>query len=346
MTASISLAEFDPRPTLVTESHEVHRARFAAIDAHNHLGRWLSPERTWMAPDVERLIDVMDACNIASVVNLDGMWGDELEANLNRYDRVFPDRFRTFAQCDWQLLSESGFGPRLARQLQDSVSRGARGLKVWKTLGLRFRDPHDKLLPIDDLRLDDLWSAAGHLGVPVLIHIADPVAFFQPLDAQNERWEELHGHPDWHFPSPDFPHFDTLIAQFEHIIARHPGTTFIGAHVGCYAENLGWVGRMLDTYANFNVDISARLAELGRQPYSTKRLLERYHERVLFGSDSFPPSTGGYAPYFRFLETADENFNYSSESIGSQGRWRIHGVALSDGPLQDIYANNARRLIR
>ena len=133
--------------------------------------------------------------------------------------------------------------------------------------------------------------------------------------------------------------------QFERLIARHPRTTFVGAHVGCYAENLGWVGRMMDTYPNFNVDISARLAELGRQPYSSKRLFERHPDRIVFGLDSFPPTEDAYAPYFRFLEMADEYFPYSSRGVGIQGRWNVYGIELPDEVLRQIYHDTAARLI-
>src|SRR5919201_642318 len=322
--SDLRLAEFAPRPTLVVEQHEVRRARFPAIDAHNHLGRWLSRDGDWIARDVREVLRVLDACNIAAIVNLDGLWGDELEANLDRYDRAYPDRFITFARVDWDLVTQPDFGPRMARQLEDSVRRGARGLKVWKTLGLRYRDAQGRLIPIDDERLFDLWEATAQQRVPVLIHIADPVAFFQPLDRFNERWEELRRHPDWHFYGPEFPSFEALIEQFERLIARHPRTTFIGAHVGCYAENLTWVGH---------------------QPSSSKRLFERHPDRIVFGLDSFPPTEDAYAPYFRFLETADEYFPYSSHGIGIQGRWNIYGIDLPDEVLRQVYHDTAARLI-
>jgi predicted TIM-barrel fold metal-dependent hydrolase len=342
---NLPLSQFVPRPTLVTPAHQVARARVSAIDVHNHLGRWLTKDGQWSVRDVPALLGVMDYCHLSAIVNLDGMWGDELEANLDRYDRAHPGRFFTFAHCDWNLVTEADFGPRMARQLADSVRRGARGLKVWKTLGLHYRDGAGKLIPIDDPRLFDLWEAAGEAAVPVLIHIADPVAFFQPLDHTNERWEELHAHPDWHFPSPAFPAFETLIEQFEHLIAEHPRTTFIGAHVGCYAENLSWVGRMLDTYANFHVDISARLAELGRQPYAARRFFTRYAGRIAFGLDSYPPTAQAYAPYFRFLETADEYFPYSPTEPGRQGRWRIYGIDLPDEVLRQVYHDTAAHVL-
>ena len=339
----LPLSQYHPRSMLVVEEHEVPRARFPAVDAHNHLGRWLSPDRSWHAPDVGRILEVMEPCNLQTVVNLDGMWGEELEENLDRYDRPHPGRFVTFAQADWTLLAGPDFGARMARQLEDSVRRGARGLKVWKDLGLRLRDPVGALIPVDDERLADLWEAAGELGVPVLIHVADPVAFFLPLDPSNERWEELRRHPDWHFHGPEFPPFEAVIDQFEGLIASHPRTTFIGAHVGCYAENLGWVSRMLDTYPNFHVDIAARLSELGRQPYTARGFFQRHPGRSLFGLD-LRPRPDCYLPYFRFLETEDEYFDYAPSETPPQGRWKIYGIALPDAILKKVYHNNAARI--
>ena len=155
--ADVRLSDFKPRSRLVVEEHPVTRAKFRAIDAHNHLGRWLTPDHDWTVRDVAELFRVLDACNISAIVNLDGMWGDELEQNLDRYDRAAPGRVFTFAQSDWSLVTQPDFGARMARQLEDSVRRGARGLKVWKTLGLRYRDAQDRLIPIDDERLSDLW---------------------------------------------------------------------------------------------------------------------------------------------------------------------------------------------
>ena len=296
----LPLADYAPRTSLVLEEHDVPRARFRAIDAHNHLGRWLSQDHDWVCHDVGTLLRTLDDCNIEAVVNLDGMWGEELEANLERYDRAYPGRFFTFAQCDWRLARQRDFGARLARQLRDSARRGARGLKVWKSLGLHHRDAQGRLIAIDDPRLAELWEAAADENLPVLIHIADPVAFFQPANRFNERWEELRANPKWLVHGRRYPSFAELIEQFEHLIAAHPRTTFIGAHVGCYAENLAWVERMLLNYPNLHVDISGRANELGRQPRATRRLFEQYPDRILFGLDSFPPAQSMYAAYFRF----------------------------------------------
>jgi predicted TIM-barrel fold metal-dependent hydrolase len=231
-----------------------------------------------------------------------------------------------------------------AGRLRIQASWGAEGLKVWKGFGLHVRDPQGQLASVDDPRLDPIWETAAELGLPVVIHVADPVAFFQPLDAHNERWEELQAQPDWHFPSPPFPPFHTIVEALARLVERHPQTTFVGAHVGCYAENLAWVGRVLERCANFYVDISARIAELGRQPYTARRFFLRYAGRILFGTD-VGADLAAYRTYYRFLETADEYFAYDAEEVPGQGRWRIYGLYLPDEVLERVYFRNAERVM-
>jgi len=338
----LPLREYRPRSRLRLPEHRVPRARFPAVDAHNHLGRWLTSG--WAAPDVGALLSVMDACNVEAVVNLDGRGGDELEANLDRYDRAHPGRFATLCHLDWGEAASPGFGERLVGSLERSAAAGAKGLKVWKDLGLHVRDDRGERLLPDDEGLSDVWDAAGELGLPVLIHTADPVAFFDPVDRFNERLEELLAHPDWSFADPGFPRFERLIDSLEAVVASHPRTAFVGAHVGCYAEDLAWVGRMLHAYPNFHVDIAARVAELGRQPRAARELMLANPDRILFGIDDFPPSAEAYAIHFRFLETADEHFPYSPGEVPPQGRWAVSGLDLPEDVLRKVYAENARRL--
>jgi predicted TIM-barrel fold metal-dependent hydrolase len=287
-------------------------------------------------------------------VDLDGGWGDALARELEHWAPL-GNRVAVFAGLDYAMWPERpDFGDVEAARLRAAAAAGASGLKVWKLLGLRARDPAGRLVPVDDARLDPLWATAGELRLPVTIHVADPIAFFEPLDAVNERYEELLEHPDWHFwptrpptrPEVDgFPPFDELIDGLEAAVARHPRTTFIGAHVGCVPEDLARVDRMLAAYPNWHVDIAARIAELGRQPYSARDLIQRWPDRVLFGTD-VPPDAATWAVYARFLETRHESFPYDPDrGPGSQGRWQIHGLGLSDDVLRAVYADNARRLI-
>jgi predicted TIM-barrel fold metal-dependent hydrolase len=342
----LPLSRFRPQPQLVLPDRTPTRPRFPVIDAHLHLGPRFGGG--WSERPVEELLATMDEAGVEAVVDLDGGWGEgTFEGHYARFGCRHPGRFLHFGGVAWDAWQEQGdrFGEWAAGRLRSQVERGARGLKVWKPLGLHVRDQHGRRVPVHDERLDPLWSAAGELGVPVLIHVADPVAFFDALDERNERWEELHRRPEWRFPSPPFPPFRTILEEFAELVRRHRSTLFIGAHVGCYAENLAWVSALLDECPNLYVDISSRIAELGRQPYSSRRFFLRYPERILFGTDS-RATPQVYRLYYRFLETDDEYFDYSVEPTPPQGRWRIYGLHLPDEVLERVYNANARELLR
>lgn len=342
---NLPLHDYRPRARLSVTGHPVARAAHPAVDAHIHLGRWLTDDGGWMVPDVGALLSMMDSLNIRAMVNLDGRYGTELAENLARYDNRYPHRFATFCHLDWRELDRPGFGERLADGLRVAAESGAAGLKVWKDFGLHLRDHDGKLLAVDDERLAPVWTTAGELGMPVFVHTADPVAFFDPVDERNERLEQLLDRPDWSFAAPAFPEFHQLIAGLENLVTAHRNTTFVGLHVGCYPENLAWVTRMLDIYPNFHVDIAARVAELGRQPRATRELIMRHPDRVLFGTDEIPPNPEVYRIYFRFLETADEHFPHSVDDPPPMGRWAISGVELPAGVLRAVYADNVLRLV-
>jgi predicted TIM-barrel fold metal-dependent hydrolase len=348
------LREYRPRRMLRTTEQPDPPVRFPTIDAHNHLGDAFGGG--WANRDATELAAALDAAGLDGLVDLDGGWGDGLVREIERWQVPLPGRVAVFAGLDYEMWSDAkSFGEVEAGRLRDGVAAGARGLKVWKTLGLHARDARGRLIAVDDERLDPVWATAGELGVPVTIHIADPIAFFEPLDAMNERWEELHERPDWHVwptrPSgagPDvegYPPFDELIDGLEAIVVRHSATVFIGAHVGCAAEDLARVAAIFERCPNFRVDIAARLAELGRQPYAARAFMVRWADRVLFGTDS-APDRRFLAIHRRFLETRDESFDYDVEGPPSQGRWQIHGLGLPDDVLRKIYADNARGLIR
>jgi predicted TIM-barrel fold metal-dependent hydrolase len=179
----------------------------------------------------------------------------------------------------------------------------------------------------------------------VLIHTADPAAFFRPVDERNERLEELLAHPEWSFCRPGMPTHAELLASFEALVAAHPGTTFVGAHVAASADDLGWVSRALDAHPNLHVDIAARVHDLGRQPRAARALFLRHPERILFGSDAIPPSGESLTAYFRFLESADECYPYTDEAPPPAGRWTISALELPDHVLKAVYSENARRIL-
>ena len=353
MSRDLRLADYAPRSVLRRPQTLVDRPAFPVVDAHAHLGP--TPfGGGWFDRPVGELLDVLDSVGVEAIVDLDGGWDAHLRAEVDHYAAA-GDRVLVFAGLDYDgFARDDDFGRREAARLRGAAAAGVRGLKVWKRLGLRARDSRGRLVAVDDPRLDPLWSTAGELGLPILIHVGDPIAFFLPLDRHNERYEELVAHPDWHFwpprqpggaqDDPGFPSFDEVMVAFRRVVERHPATTFIGAHVGCAAEDLDWVSAMLDACPNYAVDVAARLGELGRQPYTARDFVIRHQDRIVFGTDG-DPDPGEYRRWYRFLETRDESFDYGPDDIPAQGRWQIHGIGLPDEVLRKVYGENARRLL-
>lgn len=339
------LTDYKPRTALVVPSTHVAAPRFPVIDAHNHLAEPFGGG--WDHRPLNELLALLDEAGVQVYVDLDGGWGEQvLHQHLDYFKAAAPERFCIFGGVDWSQWPEHGdrFGEWAAARLVEQARRGAQGLKIWKPFGLTVRDQRGALAAVDDPRLDPLWAAAGELGLPVMVHVADPVTFFWPVDQYNERWEQLCNHPEWQFPSPPFPAFETVLNGLANLVARHPATTFIGAHVGCYVENLAWVSDLLDRCPNFYVDISARINELGRQPYSARRFFIKYADRILFGTD-LGPNLDVYRIHYRFLETDDEYFNADIGDVPLQGRWFIYGLYLPEDVLEKVYYRNAQRIL-
>lgn len=332
------LKDFQPEPTLHRAAHEIERAKFPVIDVHTHTN---DAAGIGDRVDPKEMAARMDGLNIKTIVILTGMWGDKLQAIVDDMVKPYPGRFIVFTQIDWSKINDPDFSELMVRQIDDSVRRGARGLKILKELGLVVRDASGKLITIDDPRLDAVWEECGRLRIPVFIHTADPEAFFHPIDAHNERYEELIEHPDWSFYGRDYPSLQDLMAQRDRMFAKHPHTTFVALHFGSWPENLDFVEQTLQRFPNVMIETGAREGELGRQPNRARAIFMKYSDRIMFGTDE-GAGESMYKNYFRWLETADEYFPYAQ--YPAQGRWMIYGLGLPDQVLEKVYHRNAEKL--
>jgi len=332
------LKPYDPTPALVTKVTRVDRPKFPATDIHAHWPASVEPAA---------LLAAMDDLGVERSVNLSGGFGPQLDQMLSRYHDASPGRLAIFANIDFSRIDAPTFASDHVAMLERGRARGLAGLKIFKNLGLTIRDASGRLVAIDDPRLDPIWAACGRLKLPVLIHSADPAAFFAPVDEHNERWLQLKRHPDWSFHGDRFPSREEVLAQRDRVIARHRGTTFIGAHLGDHGEDLSALEQRLAAHPNFVVDLSAREAELGRQPYTARRVLIRWQDRVLFGTDRYPGRLDQprHRLYYRLLETDDEYFKYYDHPFPPTGEWRVYGLHLPDGVLAKIYQRNADRVL-
>jgi uncharacterized protein len=325
--------KYDPASTLVVPEHKISRSKYPFIDVHNH-------QFSMPTMDLATLTREMDRLNMAVMVNLSGQSGDAIRKSVSNIREHYPKRFIVFANVDFKNVGETGWGEKAAKQLEEDVKNGANGLKIYKNLGFSVKDIDGKRVTVDDSRLDPVWKKAGELGIPVLIHTADPKSFWDPMDENNERWLELATHPGRKRGNDNPVPFEELIAEQHRMFRKHPKTTFIAAHFGWYPNDLARLGKLLDEMPNVVVEFGAVIAELGRQPKMARSFFTKYQDRILFGKDSWVPDE--YATYFRVLETDDEYFPYHKKY---HAFWRMYGLGLPDSILKKIYYKNALRII-
>ena len=331
-----TIVQYHPRSTLVVPVHMVPRARYPVIDIHGHPPALLSD------PVINQVGAAMDSLHLQVMVNANGSTGDRLTGQLAAIKASrYQGRFVIFTTLNLRDVGP-GSGAGIAAQLEADIKAGALGVgEIGKGFGLFNRKADGTRLHLDDPELDPVWETAARLKIPVFIHVGDPSEFFQPIDYQNERWLELSLYPDRRYQDRSrFPSFEELMAERDRLIARHPRTIWVLAHLGWHANDLARLGRMLDSFPNLYSEVGAGLYDLGRQPRTAREFLIKYQDRILFGKDSFQPDE--YPYYWRVFESDDEYFDYYR---GYHAFWKMYGLALPDSVLKKVYYQNALELI-
>jgi predicted TIM-barrel fold metal-dependent hydrolase len=327
-----SILDYRPKSTVVADEHLVPRAKFPVVDIHSH--------EQITAENMAARLKEMDGLNLRVLVNLSGGSGDRLKQNVEVIrNSPHKDRFRLFANVNFNGIGEPGWKEREVAALEQALTAGAIGLKIFKNLGLTARKADGSRLKVDDPDLDPIWQVCAARNVPVLIHVADPAQFFDPIDYNNERWLELALFPNRQYPKDRFPAFEELMTERDQMFARNPKTRFIAAHFGWHGNDLGRAAKLLDRLPNVYYEVGAGLYEFGRQPRGAREFFTRYQDRILFGKDSYQPNE--YPYFFRVFETSDEYFDYYRDYHAS---YKMYGMGLSDAVLRKLYYENALKV--
>ena len=331
-----SIVDYRPRSTLVVPENVVRRAKYPVIDFHGHPGSLVnSPE------GLETLRKALDGVNVGVMVVASNLSGERLQQTLAvvAASPSMKDRVRVLTGIDFRNVGP-GWAEKAVRQLEADVAAGAVGVgEISKGLGLSIRKADGSRLRIDDPALDPVWEACARLGVPVFIHTADPAQFFEPIDFRNERWLELALFPNRRYPPEEYPSFEQLMTERDNLFRRHPRTTFVTAHLGWLAHDLGRLGKLMTELPNVYTEVGAVLYDIGRQPRAARDFFIKYQDRILFGKDSFQPEE--YPFYWRVFETEDDYFDYYRDY---HAFWKLYGIGLPDAVLRKVYYENALRI--
>lgn len=347
-----------PTTATITAAPPWHRVGYtppAIIDFHGHLG----------FSGVARIDRIMKDNGVELIVNLSGGSGRSQGIGWQRaiaLVQAMKGKVVNFANVDWSGCCGPAWSTREVARLRFAVTKlQYTGLKISKGLGLGVTDETDKLVAVDDRRLDPLWQEAARHRLPVSIHVADPKAFWEPLNDRNERWTELRAHPSWSYHGEAVPSWAALLDAAERMFKRNHKTTFVAVHFGNAGEEPDRVDKMLSRLSNVYIDTAARVGEFGRHsPKKLRNFFIRHQDRIVFGTDigiaagylmlgsngEIEPTDKDVKPFydahFRYFEGKERQIAHPSPI---QGEWKVDAISLPDAVLQKIYRDNALKLL-
>jgi len=330
---NLLLKNYNPVSIYKVPVTKIDKARFRVIDVHSHP----------YAESIEQVVQwvkTMDACGIERTIILSHETGTKFDSLCAIYGK-YPGRFELWCGFDYSGYDKPGFGPAAVAELERCYKMGARGVGELgdKGKGLFYCQPPAWGMHLDDPRMDALLEKCAELGMPINIHVADPIWMYQPMDSTNDGLMNAYS---WRLDNqPGIIGHAGMIKILENAVKRHPKTTFIACHFANCDYDLNILGAMLDKYPNLYADISARYAETAPIPRFVRKFYERYQNRLLYGTD-MGLDADMYHITFRILESTDEHF-YETGQFGYH--WALNGFGLPEKILKKVYRQNALNVL-
>ncbi len=330
---TILLKDYRPKSIYKIPVTQIPKAKFPIIDMHSH--PYVKTER-----EIDAWVRNMDEVGVEKTIILTMTTGAEFDGIRQKYMR-HPERFEMWCGFDFAGFDKPGFGPAAVKELERCRQAGARGVGEIhdKGKGLRSGKSNAVGMHPDDPRMDAVWGKCGELGMPVSLHVADPIWMYEKMDRHNDglmnAWE-------WRLDNqPDIVKLSGMIDILERTLSRHRNTTFIACHFANLDYDLARLGEVLERNPNLYADISARYAETAPIPRFAAQFYAKHADRLVYGTD-MGVDTVMYRVTFRILESLDEHF-YENEQFGYH--WSLNGLGLDDAILQKVYHENAAKLL-
>ena len=337
------LKDYRPRSIYKIPKTEIAKAKYPVVDVHYHAEWVKSPE------DLDEMVKLMDEAGIEKTVSFVRTGTPEKFSDLSRLFSKYPGRFDLWCGFDLAGCDRPGFGLAAVKALEECYHRGAVGVGEIGDKGTGiWGAPKGSGLHPDDPRMDPLYNECAHLGMPINMHVSDPIWAYEPMDNTNDGLMNCY---TWRITvGPGMLGHNELIESLERAVAKHPRTTFIACHIANLEYDLTRLGQMLDRNPNLFVDLGARFAEMSPIARFAGRFIQRYPDRVLYGTD-MAYTRQMFRITFRILESQDEHFygwemGLDATSGGFSYHWPLYGLGLPDQVLKKVYGDNARRVFR
>lgn len=283
---------------------------YAIVNAHEHIQS---------LQEADKFLKAMDAAGIAhtllvgsskqTIFSRGGFVAyDENNAQVLTIQGFHPGRFSAFCTINPR-------DPDKLRKLEGYLRAGAKGLKLYSGHS-HFYD-----LSLTDPEMDPVYAYVEQHQIPVLFHV----------------------------------NLGKFFGEFETIMARHPRLRVILPHLGLSSIKIERIASVLDRNPTVSTDFSlgydpyliAGLKRISRNPEKYRQFIQRYQDRVLFGTDivvtNHPRKTTEWlTEVFRCYRGMLETQRYRCGLVGDE---ELNGLALDPAVLRRIYEVNPRRIL-
>ena len=265
------------------------------IDAHFHLRTRNTDFVTLAQRDKFRYVNI--AVHSNSPIEMDFRLRTtfiQLRAHPNHIAAASAFPMAGWDEPDWQK--------KTIAHLDATFEKGAVAVKVWKNIGMDFKDKNGNLIMIDDPKFDPIFAHLANKGIRLIGHLGEPRNCWLPLEkmtVKNDR-NYFERNPEYHmFKHPGMPTYEQQMAARDRMLAKNPNLHFIGAHFGSLEWSVDELAKFLDRFPNATVDTAARMGQLQYQSIRDRekvvKFLRKYQDRILYGTDftmqpdSIPP---------------------------------------------------------
>jgi len=287
---SIALIGFSCKQKKSAKSEFCTEADFKTmekVDIHCHI----SVERhAFMDQAVEYNFKILTINTDASSDPLENIAEQERTAILQH--EAFPDNLAwltTFSMTGWD---DPDWQQKTLASLEESMKRGAIGVKVWKNIGMVDRDKDGKFIMIDNEKFDPIFTYLEKNNIPLCGHLGEPKNCWLPLEEMTVNNDRLYfkEHPQYHmYLHPDFPSYEDQIIARDNMLRKHPDLHFMGAHLGSLEWSVDELARHFEMFPNSTVDMAARMCHVQKQTGMDRQKVYdffiKYQDRILYGTD-------------------------------------------------------------
>ncbi len=264
-------------------------------------------------------------------------------------DARYPDKIDYITTFSMERFEDPSWTEEVIMGLKKDFDEGADGVKVWKDIGMTFRDSLGNFICIDNPRFDPILDFIAREGKTLIGHIGEPKNCWLPIDSMTVNNDKAYfkDHPQYHmYLHPDYPSYERLIESRDNMLAKHPDLKFVGAHLGSLEWSVDELAKRLDLYPNFAVDMAARVCHFQVQDREKVRdFIIKYQDRLLYATDIVVSENSDIEERIEWLDNewkSDWTYFSSNEEMNSPNvDGSFKGLDLDEDVLRKIYHTNA-----